>query len=140
MSCSSLHVPGHKTRDITKCHAQNLTTCCGALRADVSTLSPPQLIAGGECNGKCDPWVMVWSRQLSDGAVALAVVNMNNDTSTKSTVSFRDLFCQSCSVSSASVLDIWRATTTTSHGEISVTVGPHETKLLRVTPSQVKLA
>mmetsp|Transcript_14383 Transcript_14383/g.37046 ORF Transcript_14383/g.37046 Transcript_14383/m.37046 type:complete len:174 (+) Transcript_14383:197-718(+) len=103
---------------------------------DVSTLSPPKLVSGGPClQDECPHWVLVWSRQLSNNAVAVAVVNMGNSTTETTTVAMGELFCQSCGVSTAQVLDVWEARTTTVHGKIHVSVGPHETKLLRVTPS-----
>lgn len=98
-------------------------------------MAVPKLVSGGQCTtDDCPHWVLVWGRELSDGAMAVAVVNMGNKTTEATTVPLSDLFCQSCAVSSAQVLDVWAATTKEVQSAIELSVGPHETKLLRVTP------
>jgi hypothetical protein len=83
---------------------------------------------------ECPHWVLVWSRQLSKGDVAVAVVNMGNTTTESVSVALGDLFCQSCGMNSARVLDVWATTTQDVQRSIELSVGPHETKLLRVSP------
>eukprot|EP00035_Acanthoeca_spectabilis_P014665 m.284041 g.284041 ORF g.284041 m.284041 type:complete len:457 (-) comp16193_c0_seq1:40-1410(-) len=105
------------------------------INQDASSMTVPKLVSGGQCTtDDCPHWVLVWGRELSDGAMAVAVVNMGNKTTEATTVPLSDLFCQSCAVSSAQVLDVWAATTKEVQSAIELSVGPHETKLLRVTP------
>jgi len=94
-------------------------------------VAPPRLVwsrslpEGGE---------QVWSRQLANGDVAIALLNMHPSNESQISLDLANVVCAGCP-RSATVFDIWAGgESTVATGEYTASVAPHEAKLLRLTP------
>ena len=77
--------------------------------------------------------VHVWSREMHNGDVAVAMVNMES-VSGEGTLSISDIVCAGCSRAGA-VFNIWTGKKVPYSDRITLTVPSHETVLLRLTPN-----
>eukprot|EP01047_Picozoa_sp_COSAG01_P040981 COSAG01_NODE_3484_length_6019_cov_13.268750_3_plen_482_part_00 len=117
-----------------------------AINQDVAAGAQPTLLRGQVCypsvgcpSNSSSDWVQTWYRRLSTGEIALAVVNMDNRTALDVSVPLRSLGRPHATQHSlttggggATAFDVWSKKTTRYADTITLSVGPHETKLLRL--------
>jgi len=112
------------------------------INQDVYAGAQPTLLRGKVCypslgcpSNSSSDWVQTWYRRLSSGEIALAVVNMDNTTTLDVRIPLRELGLATHSATGgvgATSFDVWSKKTTVYADAISLSVAPHETKLLRV--------
>ena len=76
--------------------------------------------------------VHVWSRQMHNGDVAVAMVNME-PASGEGTLAISDLVCTGCS-RTGTAFNVWTGKRGKYSDQITLTIPSHETVLLRLTP------